>query len=75
MRDLTSNSDLNALKVPELKEELEVRGAMDKKYKLKKDLIDALHKVFPGFDIMLLCVSLSTPLKWSTYLLQNGFVL
>lgn len=46
MRDLNSESDLNALKVPELKEELEARGIMDKKLKLKKDLIDALHDVW-----------------------------
>jgi hypothetical protein len=45
MRDLNSGSDLNALKVPELKEELEARGIMDKKLKLKKDLIEALHEV------------------------------
>jgi hypothetical protein len=44
MRDLNSESDLNALKVPELKEELEARGILDKKLKLKKDLVEALHE-------------------------------
>lgn len=45
MRDLDSSSDLNALKVSDLKDELEARGIYDKKLRLKKDLVDALQAV------------------------------
>lgn len=59
MRDLDGSSDLNALKVSELKDELEARGIYDKKLRLKKDLVDALQAVcfhqvncLPNFESM-----------------------